>query len=82
MFYSAASLLVVVWSCLCCCRDNEQVLGIHLGIRHLSESTSYTPDAFKEAAIAVHEEDQMWTSPSYPYMDHCPNAFDAISMWE
>lgn len=81
MSHSAVPL-VVVRSCHCCCHANEQVLGIHLGIHHLSANTYYTPDAFKQAAMAVHEEDQMWTSRSDPYMAQCPRTFEAISMWK
>ena len=66
-----------------CCYVDEQVLGVHLGIRHLSASTLVTPDKFKDAAVAVHREDQMWTSPTDSYMAaNCPNALAAISMWE
>lgn len=64
-------------------RTIEQVLGIHLGIRHLVNDALYTPEAFKDAAAAVHRKDEKWASPADPYMaKHCPEALEAISRWE
>lgn len=63
-------------------RTIEQVLGIHLGIRHLVNDALYTPEAFKDAAAAVHREDENWASTTNPYMaEHCPEALEAISIW-
>lgn len=60
----------------------EQVLGIHLGIRHLVNG-SYTVEAFMDAAVAVHREDQAWASPTELYMaQSCLKALKAIYMWE
>lgn len=60
-----------------------QVLGIHLGIRRLSDGGVYTPNALKVAVAAVHREDQTWTSPLDSYMiENCRKEWEAISMWK
>lgn len=64
--------------------QNCQVLGIHLGLNHLHGAGGpYTPQSFKDAASAVHEEDQRWLSQRALYTAaHCPQAWDAITQWK
>jgi len=37
--------------------SKPQILGVHLGIRHLSDGSTYTPEAFGAAVAAVQGED-------------------------
>lgn len=62
----------------------KQVLGIHLGLKHLHRARGpYTPQLFKDAATAVHVEDQRWASQTALYMAaHCPQAWNAITTWK
>lgn len=42
-----------------CLRPSLQILGVHLGIRHLEDGSTYTPQAFRAAVAAVREVDTM-----------------------
>lgn len=35
------------------------MLGVHLGIRHLADGTTYTPEAFRAAVAAVRDVDTL-----------------------
>lgn len=61
-----------------------QVLGIHLGIRHLLNDELYTAQAFKDAADAVHREDVKWASQTtdYSILENCPKVLESIWKWE
>lgn len=52
-----------------------QVLGIHLGLRHLDDGGEYTVQSFKDAATAVNDEDQLYLERD------CPETWESISMF-
>lgn len=52
-----------------------QILGIHLGLRHLDNGGEFTVQSFKDAATAVNDEDKLYLERD------CPEELESISMW-
>lgn len=58
-----------------------QVMGVHIGIRHLADGSNYTMESFGDAVAAVRDEDEAWTGAGADLPDMCPKAWAAISKW-
>lgn len=56
-----------------------QVMGVHLGLKHLG---NYTTESFGAAISAVRDEDEAWTGRGDGIKNACPKAWDAISRWQ
>eukprot|EP00752_Nemacystus_decipiens_P002164 g2061.t1 len=64
-----------------------QILGVHLGMRHLTDGSTYTPEAFGAAVAAVREVDSMSVAvrgdgDEVDLETSCPDALAQVSKYK
>lgn len=52
----------------------SQTLGVHLGIRHLADGSTYTPEAFRAAIAAVQDVDTLSLPDGADLETFCPQS--------
>lgn len=58
-------------------------MGVHLGMNHLTDGTTYTPESFGDAVAAVRDADMAWLENRDRRLNSsCHESWAELSTWK
>lgn len=62
--------------------SSSQIMDVHLGMKHLADGSSYTPDSFGKA-VTVRDEDMAWMAKKERHLKGlCHESWASLSRWK